>query len=332
MSERTNDANGELRDPHGLLEHDGFLRALARSLVLDATRADDVVQQAYVAALQVPVGGAGEPRSARAWLASVVRNIAWKLRRSELRRSNFERAGARSEALPSVADVIAREQARRRVVDAVLRLEEPTRSTMLLRYFDRLPPRAIAKQLGVPVETVRSRIKRALERLRLELDREYGGEGDRASARATWLAAIVPFTKGAPLATLATATAATKVVLSSVGAGVLVMSTKANSLGSGGAERLALVARMARTRAARRFAPHRRRARTTTAEPRDVAAAGRVAHRRGRTGRNQQARAVHRGPAGGVDPGVLSPRAIRCAWPLGRGRRSSDREPQGRAA
>ena len=37
--------------PDGLLEHAGFLRALARSLLDDPHAADDAVQGAYLAAL-----------------------------------------------------------------------------------------------------------------------------------------------------------------------------------------------------------------------------------------------------------------------------------------
>jgi DNA-directed RNA polymerase specialized sigma24 family protein len=77
LSERALD-----RDPHRLLDHDDFLRALARSLVADAARADDVVQQTYAAALASPTGGPRQASSLRAWLASVVRHLAWKLRRS----------------------------------------------------------------------------------------------------------------------------------------------------------------------------------------------------------------------------------------------------------
>ncbi len=234
MSERTNDGMYGPRDPEALLEHDDFLRALARSLVADDARASDVVQQAYVAALTDRAGGPQRSGSLRAWLASVVRHVAGKLRRAETRRAAHERAAAKPEALPSVADVVAREQARRRVVEAVLRLEEPTRTTMLLRYFDRLPPRAIAKKLGVPVETVRTRIKRALERLRGELDRDYGGEGGASTGRSAWLAALVPFTKAAPLGPIAAATSATTAAAVTIVSGVLVMSAKAKLISAAG--------------------------------------------------------------------------------------------------
>jgi len=202
-----------LRD---LLEHDAFMRALARSLVLDAARADDVVQDAYVAALEHP------PRRSKpllGWLAKVVRNVAWKSRRSEERRVRHEVAATPSDPVPSTAEVLAREEARRRIVNAVLALDEPNRSTMLLRYFQQMSHGEIAKHFGVPVETVRTRIKRSLERLRDQLDRENGERG-------AWCAALLPFAKAAPATALAAAGASIGTTLTAISAGVLVMSAK----------------------------------------------------------------------------------------------------------
>jgi len=218
-------ARNDLGDAHALLEHDDFLRALARGLVLDEARADDVVQQAWIAAIE---RGPGRPASLRAWLATAVRRLAWKLRRGEGRRDRHEQSAARREATPSVDEIVAREQARRRVVEAVLQLDEPNRTTLLLRYFERLPPRAIAERMGVPVETVRSRIKRSLETMRARLDAEHGG------ARATWAVALLPFARGAPAglaaaggAGVVAGAAALLANLAKVIGGVVVMSAQA---------------------------------------------------------------------------------------------------------
>src|SRR5262245_2004586 len=74
----------------------------------------------------------------------------------------------------------------RRVVSSVLALEEPYRDVVLLRFFEDLPPREVARRLGVPTETVRTRTRRALDRLRERLDAEHGGD------RAAWSAALAP--------------------------------------------------------------------------------------------------------------------------------------------
>ena len=56
-----------------LLAHGPWVRALARSLVRDPSRADDLVQQAWLKALERPPAPCG---SARGWFATVLRNLA----------------------------------------------------------------------------------------------------------------------------------------------------------------------------------------------------------------------------------------------------------------
>ena len=52
---------------------------------------------------------------------------------------------------------MARLELQRNVVEAVLALDEPYRGVIVHRYFDGLSIKAIARRLGVPVETVRTR-------------------------------------------------------------------------------------------------------------------------------------------------------------------------------
>jgi len=197
--------------PEHLLTHDGFVRGLARHLLRDVHAAEDLVQQTWMAALQ---GLPAEAASGRGWLARVVRRLAGRRARSERRLQRRQRAAARSEQVPSTAEIVAREAQRSEVVRAVLELEDPYRATVLLRFFDNLTPRAIARQLGVPVETVRTRIKRAMAQLRARLDAQRGGD------RAAWCALLLPFAgRTSPLVTTAAAVQAAIT-------GVLLMTTK----------------------------------------------------------------------------------------------------------
>ncbi|MCI0346416.1 MAG: RNA polymerase sigma factor, partial [Chloroflexi bacterium] len=59
--------------------------------------------------------------------------------------------------MPAVVEILEREEARRRVVEALLALDEPLRTTLILRFLEELPPRAVAARMDIPVETVRSR-------------------------------------------------------------------------------------------------------------------------------------------------------------------------------
>lgn len=169
-----------------LLLHDGFVRALARSLVLDGSAADDMAQDAFAVALRRPPPAGVE---ARAWLSGIVRRLHHRWRRDRQRRVRETELAAAEGPTPDAATILAREEARRILVHAVLALSPPLRETILLRYFENLPPRTIAARLTIPVETVRTRTKRALAELRTVLQRPSDRLDDRA-----------PFALLAPLA------------------------------------------------------------------------------------------------------------------------------------
>ena len=171
-------------DPLRLERHTVFATRLARSLVADENAADDLVQEAWLAVLQRPPR---DRRAARGYLATTLRRLAGRTRRSEARRGRRERDTARGEALPSSADLAVAMEQHQRVVAALLELPESTRAAILLRYLEDLPPREIAARGGEPVETVRTRIKRGLAALRARLDEDAGG-------RRAWLAALAPLT------------------------------------------------------------------------------------------------------------------------------------------
>jgi RNA polymerase sigma-70 factor (ECF subfamily) len=169
--------------PEHLLVHDEALRKLARRLVVDAARADDVVQDAWLAALRRDDGTVS---SWAAWLSGTVRRLTHRAHRSAERRAKHESAAARPEPCPSAADLFERESARRRVMDALLALPESYRIAVALRYLDDLPPRKVAAKLGVPTETARTRIKRGLELLRERVESDHGGD------RRAWGLALAP--------------------------------------------------------------------------------------------------------------------------------------------
>ena len=166
-----------------LLRHDPFIRALARGLLGDTHDAEDLAQEVWVATLEHP------PRhdhSLKAWFSTVTRHLSIRRSTSNRHRVRRERIAAVSESVRSTADIVEHETIRRAVVDAVFRLEEPGRTALLLRYYDDLPPRKIARRLGVPVDTIKNRIRRGLKYLRNELDHTCPG------GRKAWLRALLP--------------------------------------------------------------------------------------------------------------------------------------------
>lgn len=161
----------DVRDPDFYLEHAGYVRALARRLVYDPHAADDLFQAAWLAALQRPLR---DERTPRRWLSRIVRNLASKAWLRSQRRERREQQWEPPPPASTPAAVLAHEQERRRLVEALLALDEPYRATLIARFFDGLEPAQIAERDSVPVETVRTRQKRGLERLRERLLRGDG--------------------------------------------------------------------------------------------------------------------------------------------------------------
>ena len=203
-----------------LLAEIGWIRRLALQLVRDAAEADDVVQQTLLAALEQR---GGPPRELKPWLAAVARRQAAFARRTSARRAQREAVAARSEALPSAEELASRAEVQRALVDAVLALDEPYRSAVLLRYFEGLEPAEIARRRRIPPGTVRSHLSRGLAELRTALDRRHGGD------TRTWCTALLPLAlepSGAPFDPLA-ATSATLGGLAVKHAALLVAGTAA---------------------------------------------------------------------------------------------------------
>ena len=174
-----------------LLEHAGWLSGLARRLVRDASIADDVVQQTLLQAIRRP------PRSksaAAGWLARVARNEAKQIGRSEHARQQREQRVGRMGTAPATIDIVARAEIHRRLVEALFSIQEPFRTTLLLRYFDGLEPKAIARELDCPPSTVRTRLKRGLDRLRYAMDERSNGD------RRTWTLSLMTFVNPRSLA------------------------------------------------------------------------------------------------------------------------------------
>ena len=181
--------------PDVLLEHANFVQGLARSLVLDEHAAADIAQQTWVAALEHRPDAS---RPLRSWLSRVARNFVRLARRTEGRRKRLERGVVTSDVVPPSDVIVEREEVRRQMIDAVLALNEPYRSAILLRYYVDLPPRSIVDRLDVPVGTVKTRLKRGLAKLRVRLDTLH--DGDRKS----WCMVLAPLA-GLKLAPKATA-------------------------------------------------------------------------------------------------------------------------------
>jgi len=150
-----------------------WLARLARRLVADGAAAEDLAQETWLAAF---ARGPAEVRSWRAWLGESARRLASRERRGAGRRAAREAAVARPEATPSSDELVAKSERLELVAREARTLDEPFRTVLLLRYQEELEPAAIAARLGVPADTVRARLRRALELLRARLGRRLGSD------------------------------------------------------------------------------------------------------------------------------------------------------------
>jgi RNA polymerase sigma-70 factor (ECF subfamily) len=158
--------------------HGRFVRDLARRLLAeDPHAAEDLAQDVWSAALQRPPP---HRASLKGWLRAVTLALnSNRLRRRTLQREVALNGYARTD--PPSAEQLDLHIQRRAVARAVHDLREPYRSVVLLRFYDGLPPREVARRLGRPVETVQTQTKRGLELLRQALKK------DRASDFRSWL-------------------------------------------------------------------------------------------------------------------------------------------------
>jgi RNA polymerase sigma factor (sigma-70 family) len=172
--------------------HTAWCKRLASALVGPeggGAAADDAVQELWLAGVAHP-----PPRGEgiRAWLRVVLANVVRKQRRGDSRRRAREEVAATTAQVttPWVSDgedLALRLEAQRLVAELVLGLEEPLRTTLLLRYYEDFSPAQIAARLGIPAGTVRWRLKQARDQLRARLDARHGGGH-------AWRALLLPLT------------------------------------------------------------------------------------------------------------------------------------------
>jgi RNA polymerase sigma-70 factor (ECF subfamily) len=151
--------------------HEGIAFRVAWLVVGDRGDAEDAVQDAFVKAyLAMPRFRPGA--AFRPWVLRIVANEARNRRRSSRRRNGLalraSAEGGAAEAASPEAAALDRTDAEA-LAAALGRLHERDRLVVAYRYLFEMSEAETADALGVPLGTVKSRLSRALARLRSEL-------------------------------------------------------------------------------------------------------------------------------------------------------------------
>jgi RNA polymerase sigma-70 factor (ECF subfamily) len=156
--------------------HQEAVFRLAYLLLGDADAAEDVAQEVFIRAYRALARfDAGRPL--RPWLLEITRNLChnWRraLRRYAAALGRFMQSTPAASVDPT-AQAMDQWQAEM-LWQAVRRLRKADQEIIYLRYFLELPVEETAQALQVAPGTVKSRLARALERLRTTVEQEFPG-------------------------------------------------------------------------------------------------------------------------------------------------------------
>lgn len=150
--------------------HAGIAYGLALRLLGDASEAEDAVQESFVA-LWRQAERLDPSQSLRSYLLSIVHNKAVdRLRRRGRRREVVLEGAAQVRSSVGEPEAEAERLSDRFLVrEALAMLPDEQRQAVELAYFGGLTINDVAKRTRVPVGTVKSRLRLALERMRRQL-------------------------------------------------------------------------------------------------------------------------------------------------------------------
>lgn len=142
---------------------------LARRVVRDPARAEEVVQDAMVEVWRRATRFDSEQGSVRSWVLMIThRRAVDRVRTEQSRRDREERVASRDQEPPSdvVSDTVEHDFERQRVVRALDALTPLQREAVKLAYYSGLTHQEIAEALDAPLGTVKTRIRDGMIRLR----------------------------------------------------------------------------------------------------------------------------------------------------------------------
>jgi RNA polymerase sigma-70 factor (ECF subfamily) len=154
-------------------------------LVRRQAEAEDLFQNTWIRVAE-KIASYDPGRSFEAWLFTLARNLAIDHLRRLRPESLDEPIGDGESGETYVARLrsaetgayerIASQERSSRIGESIDALPVPYREVLTLRFEEEMKLEEIAEVLGVPLSTVKTRLRRALDRMRVSMDASYPGE------------------------------------------------------------------------------------------------------------------------------------------------------------
>jgi RNA polymerase sigma-70 factor (ECF subfamily) len=163
-------------------QYSALVYTIAARITRDVRVAEDVTQEVFLTIWQRPFDFDPARGTLRGWLAMIAHRRAVDV----VRREEKHRRTALDMRLPAastlgdpVGDQVSDVDSARRLGQAVRALPEPLRQAITLAYFQGRTYRQVARELGVPEGTAKSRLREGLRRLAVALSgvHAYDSEG-----------------------------------------------------------------------------------------------------------------------------------------------------------
>lgn len=147
------------------------LRAFLRGRLGQASDVDDCLQ--VVVVKMIERGQNVAPNARRAWLFRVAANESAGLwRRKASTEKMIERYGLEESSQTDPSETVLSSETTQQLQQAVHRLPESWQRVVRLRIYENLTFQQISDQLGIPLGTALTQMRRALERLKSDLQSE----------------------------------------------------------------------------------------------------------------------------------------------------------------